>query len=321
MHANKLPSSESRRGFTLVELLVVIAIIGILVALLLPAVQAAREAARRIQCKSQLRNIGLALQNHHDTHGFFPASGWGYVWMPSPDAGVGGDQPAGWPYQILSFLEEQSLADLGSGLNGQDAINATVQVNAAPIQVFNCPSRRSALALPYTETSCPDAFRIIDSNGDVQTFDCETTGRAQAFRADYAAVLSGSTLEYASANFTGVQRREAVPGPDGLGPADRADADTTWEDVNSLGLTEVGARSLRGKERNHSTAVSRRDSSNHRRDEQDADRRRKTHGSGERRRRKPARRPTALRRLRPRPRGQHLHKHREPEFQLLARSG
>ena len=82
-----------RFAFTLVELLVVIAIIGILVALLLPAIQAAREAARRATCVNQLKQIALAWQLHHDTHKFFPSGGWGYRYMADPDRGFGEKQP------------------------------------------------------------------------------------------------------------------------------------------------------------------------------------------------------------------------------------
>src|SRR3954451_22400540 len=94
-------------GFTLVELLVVIAIIGVLVALLLPAVQAARESARRMQCQNNLKQFGLAFQTHNDTNGFLPTDGFGYGWVGDPDLGFGIDQPGGWTFNILPYCEQK----------------------------------------------------------------------------------------------------------------------------------------------------------------------------------------------------------------------
>ena len=89
----------SKRGFTLVELLVVIAIIGILVALLLPAIQAARESARRSQCVNNLKQLGVAMQNFHDTNKQLPSGNFSCCWGT-------------WQMTILPFIEEQQLGDL-----------------------------------------------------------------------------------------------------------------------------------------------------------------------------------------------------------------
>ena len=100
----------SRRGFTLIELLVVIAIIAILIALLLPAVQQAREAARRTQCRNNLKQLGLAMHNYHDVFLTFP-SGWIAVdaGVPSAHAGTSG---LGWGAMLLPQIDQANLYEL-----------------------------------------------------------------------------------------------------------------------------------------------------------------------------------------------------------------
>jgi len=135
-----------RGGFTLVELLVVIAIIGVLVALLLPAIQAAREAARRNQCKNNLKNLALGSLNYHDAHQIFPTGGWGYWWVGDADRGFDGDQPGGWIFNVLPFVELSNMHAL-AGDGNRETISARQKEGAlklivSPLDLIRCPSRR-----------------------------------------------------------------------------------------------------------------------------------------------------------------------------------
>lgn len=164
--------STIRRGFTLVELLVVIAIIGILIALLLPAVQAAREAARRSQCTNNLKQLGLALHNYHDTYNEFPAGG--------ADTGNGSREMWGWGAFILPFIEESNLyeqlrvsqQDLTVTLNNT-SLRPLVQT---AIEGFICPSDPGGDLMDggqmnggtgrhfNGDSSVPNSFRVAKSN-------------------------------------------------------------------------------------------------------------------------------------------------------------
>ncbi len=140
--------TRTRCGFTLVELLVVIAIIGILIALLLPAVQAAREASRRMACQNNLHQMGLAVQAHLNTQKHFPTGGWGAWWCGDADSGFGKNQPGGWIYNILPFMEHKSLHDMGKGTTGAQMMDIHARMCETPLNEFNCPTRRKSIAYP-----------------------------------------------------------------------------------------------------------------------------------------------------------------------------
>lgn len=191
------PSKESifmsyqryKSGFTLVELLVVIAIIGVLVALLLPAVNAAREAARRTQCKNQVRQIGLAISNFESAQQFFPSGGWGLDWTADPNRGVGPDQPGSWIYNILDYLEESPLHEVGKGLSLTSAEfrQASIRLHQTPLPGFQCPSRRPAVigrALWLTVREQPWIAQIAQTQGVAKSDYAASSGDAEKFSGD-----------------------------------------------------------------------------------------------------------------------------------------
>lgn len=146
-------SVRQKRGFTLIELLVVIAIIGVLVALLLPAVQQAREAARRTQCRNNLKQIGLAFHNYHDTYNTFPPGMVSKIPnnITSSEAGCWA-----WGTSILPMIDQAALYNqLNSGSMTPDAVAATVAGKTAlqtPLSVFRCPTDSGPQLNTYDST-------------------------------------------------------------------------------------------------------------------------------------------------------------------------
>ncbi|HCS50398.1 DUF1559 domain-containing protein [Rubinisphaera sp.] len=135
----KYRTCKSRAGFTLIELLVVIAIIAILVALLLPAVQQAREAARRSSCKNNLKQLGLALHNYHDTHNAFPFGTITRINGPAP-APATSNSRQNWFHLILPFVEQGALYDTIAPRIFNNTSTYSIAERDTVIQTFMCPT-------------------------------------------------------------------------------------------------------------------------------------------------------------------------------------
>ena len=137
-------------GFTLVELLVVITIIGILIALLLPAVQAAREAARKMQCNNHLKQLGLGCLAHEQSLRWLPVNGCDCEHIGDPDLGFGENQIGGWIYNVLPYLEQGAFHDIGMGKSAAVKNTLWTAAVATPIATLFCPTRGQPIACPLS---------------------------------------------------------------------------------------------------------------------------------------------------------------------------
>jgi prepilin-type N-terminal cleavage/methylation domain-containing protein/prepilin-type processing-associated H-X9-DG protein len=207
-----------RAGFTLIELLVVIAIIAILIALLVPAVQKVRESSNVTTCQNNLKQIGLGMHNCADVNNNrLPSDGWGWDWLGVPDKGFGPDQPGGWLYNILPFIEQGNVRTLGSGKTGSAFLSDMKELVEQPIAFLNCPTRRVGGPFPNGRGTEGYYSAEITKNG-FQTLGIPAEDYYA--RADYSAncgdgfTISGQT----AGNSDGAQAQTRIDGSGGAGP-------------------------------------------------------------------------------------------------------
>ena len=238
-------------AFTLVELLVVIAIIGVLVSLLLPAVQAAREAARRSQCLNHLKQQGLGALTFETTHKMFPGAGWAPWTVGDADRGVGRDQPGSWIYQLLPYVEQQNVYDLPrdgdpDNYRTPQQLAGAKQLQETPVSIFNCPTRRAARLYPWFG-GVPSVFRPVNSDfAPEKAHSCYAANAGDAFPDQLDNGGPGGTyffFESAECNFPAGQFSLVLPPrPTGNSYGNSVDQLFCWPSIETQsGVTFLGA--------------------------------------------------------------------------------
>lgn len=146
---------SDRRAFTLVELLVVITIIGMLVGMLMPAVQGARESGRVAICLNNLKQMGLAVAAHEAQQKTLPTNGWYYMYVGDPHYGFGTHQPGGWIFNILPYADAAAIHDLALNPtpNSSNADMLGQMKEGTALATFICPTRRRSRLLPESQAS------------------------------------------------------------------------------------------------------------------------------------------------------------------------
>jgi len=224
----KLGTHTSARGFSLLEVIVVLGVLGLLLQLLLPALLAGREAARELQCRNHLRQIGNALLLHHDAFERFPSGGWHFTWIGEPERGTDRRQPGSWAFNLLAYLDESDLRAMGRELTDDARELAIVERCRTALPVFHCPSRRGAERCPQTWNQYP-----LTSGGRMKR------PLEWVAKSDYAA-NSGDTPD--------VEFDWRWSGPESLAAGDNAGF--SWPDIDHFtgviyGRSEVRSRQIR----------------------------------------------------------------------------
>jgi len=192
-----------KSGWAMIDILAVVGCILMLVQVILLAIQAQREIARKETCKNNLRKIGVACGIHLESTNRFPTGGWGFLWAGDPDRGNDKEQPGGWIFNLLPFLAENNLHEVGAGQLHDRKLVSVRHVCQTPLATFICPSRRSVRNYPC-ETSPPM---------------CNTDFITASAKSDYAA--NAGDVYFAS-----------VPGPPSCFEGDLPSH--SWVDTSSL---------------------------------------------------------------------------------------